>query len=110
MSMIYSALEVARYVIKYSNDKRYGITNLKLQKILYLIQAYFLIKGKLCFSDRIEAWNFGPVVPTVYREYKRFVGTRIPTMTSYLDFDINNLLGVKRIEYDELTIKKGIES
>ena len=42
--MSYKVLDVCKYVIDYSNEKEYGISNLKLQKILYFIQAYFLIK------------------------------------------------------------------
>ena len=77
---MYSALDVARFVINYSNEKDYGISNLKLQKILYFIQAGFLLslKGqKPCFNDCIEAWDFGPVIPEVYRKYKQFGSTDI---------------------------------
>ena len=38
--MGYDVLEVCRHVINYSNEKEYGISNLKLQKVLYFIQAY----------------------------------------------------------------------
>lgn len=56
--MAYNVLDVCRYVINYSNDKDYGISNLKLQKILYFIQAYFLISAnKKCFEEKIEAWD-----------------------------------------------------
>ena len=41
--MSYDVLEVCRHVINYSNEKEYGISNLKLQKVLYFIQSYFLI-------------------------------------------------------------------
>ena len=37
---MYNVLDVCRHVINYSNEKDYGISNLKLQKILYFIQAY----------------------------------------------------------------------
>ena len=40
---MYDVQDVAEYVITYSEVKDYGISNLKLQKILYLIQAYSLI-------------------------------------------------------------------
>ena len=65
---MYDVQDVAEYVITYSEVKDYGISNLKLQKILYLIQAYSLIHTKKpCFSEDIEAWDFGPVVPEVSR-------------------------------------------
>ena len=85
---MYDVLDVCRYVINYSNDKEYGISNLKLQKILYFIQAYFLITTpEQCFKDKIEAWDFGPVVPRAYREYKQFGSSNIPKVTHYVEID-----------------------
>lgn len=75
---MYDVQDVAEYVIVYSESKDCGISNLKLQKILYLIQSYFLIQTKNpCFSEDIEAWDFGPVIPDVYRKYKQFGSTDI---------------------------------
>ncbi|MDP3958395.1 MAG: DUF4065 domain-containing protein [bacterium] len=76
----YSAEEVAKYFIYLAsqpfvgdNEEREGITNLKLQKILYLAQAYYLSKlGKPLFNDQILAWEYGPVVPNVYHEFKSY--------------------------------------
>ena len=78
--MSYKVLDVCKYVINYSNQKDYGISNLKLQKILYFVQAYFLISepSRCCFEEKIEAWDFGPVVPKAYREYKQFGSSDIP--------------------------------
>ena len=82
--MSYKVLDICCYVIDYSNQKDYGISNLKLQKILYFIQAYFLISNpsRCCFEDRIEAWDFGPVVPIAYRKYKHFGSSDIPDAVS----------------------------
>ncbi len=82
---MYDVLDVCRYIISYSQDNRYSISNLKLQKLLYLIQAYFLICiNKPCFKDKIEAWSFGPVVPKAYREYKSFGSSSIPKQRWYI--------------------------
>jgi uncharacterized phage-associated protein len=62
-----AAGEVAKYIIK-----SLPVDNLKLQKLLYYSQATHLVlhdKSPL-FPDPIEAWDYGPVVPPVYREYK----------------------------------------
>lgn len=85
---MYPVLDVSRYVINYSNDSGSGISNLKLQKILYFIQAYFLVAtSKPCFSEKIEAWDFGPVVPVAYHEFKHFGSGNIPKIFSYVDID-----------------------
>lgn len=43
---MYNVLDISRYIINYSNDCNYIISNLKLQKLLYFIQVYFLIEAK----------------------------------------------------------------
>lgn len=89
---MYNVLDICRYVINYSNSNSNGISNLKLQKILYFIQAYFLSETKKpCFSDRIEAWNFGPVVPKAYHEFKQYGASNIPYITNYIEYSSNNL-------------------
>ena len=48
-----------------------GISNLKLQKLLYYAQAWHLaLYDEPLFRDRIEAWVHGPVVPPVFGAFK----------------------------------------
>lgn len=76
---MYKALRVARYIIERCNSRNRAISNLKLQKILYFVQAEFLVaKNQPCFAENIEAWDFGPVVPEVYQQYKIFGSANIP--------------------------------
>lgn len=80
---MYDALTVAEYVIKYSTLSGMPVSNLRLQKVLYFIQAEFMVStNSECFNDRIEAWDLGPVVPTVYRKYKVFGASSIPIDSS----------------------------
>lgn len=77
---LYSVQDVAKCIIYYSNKMLYGVSNLKLQKLLYFVQAKFLVEtGVPCFDDEIQAWEYGPVVPSVYREYKCYGGMPLPT-------------------------------
>ena len=100
--MAYNVSDVCRHVINYSNNKDYGISNLKLQKVLYFIQAYFLIStNKQCFKEKIEAWDFGPVVPEAYREYKQFGSGDIPTISFVVDFDKDNIWNSKVQQYED---------
>jgi uncharacterized phage-associated protein len=79
MENIYNALTVAKYVVAKCNEQGYTISNLKLQKVLYFIQAQFLVAtGEPCFSDNIEAWDFGPVIPKVYYWYLAYGSASIP--------------------------------
>lgn len=48
-----------------------GVTPLKLQKLLFYSQVwYFAKRGRLLFSDDIEAWVLGPVVRNVWNEFR----------------------------------------
>lgn len=76
---MYNALMIARYIVNYCSEHNSTVSNLKLQKMLYFVQAEFLVdKGEPCFLERIEAWDFGPVVPEVYRAYKVYGSANIP--------------------------------
>lgn len=65
------ALSIARYCINYVNQNDCTVTHLKLQKILYYIQAAFLVeKGEPCFPEEILALQkVGPYVPIVYNTF-----------------------------------------
>lgn len=102
---MYDVLDVCRYLINYSNDKDYGVSNLKLQKLLYFVQAFFLINEKTscpCFSDAIEAWDFGPVVPKAYKEYKQYGSSDIPKINSYIQYVDHNPWDFERIPYNNV--------
>lgn len=106
---MYPVLDVCRYIINYSNEQNYGISNLKLQKILYFVQAYFLAfteEHEPCFPEKIEAWDFGPVVPEAYHEYKQYGSGDIPMITSYIEWNDENIWDSQRIDYDPSRISQ----
>lgn len=106
--MSYNVIDVCRHIINYSNDHDYGVSNLKLQKLLYFIQAYFLTNKKdnsPCFDEKIEAWDFGPVVPDAYHEYKQYGSGDIPSIESYILFDKENIWNSERVSFVDNIIK-----
>ncbi len=47
------------------------MSHMRLQKMLYYQQGYHLAAfGTPLFDDEIEAWLYGPVVPSVYEAFK----------------------------------------
>lgn len=66
-----------------------GISNLKLQKLVYYAQGFFsAIFDRPLFNENIEAWTHGPVVPSLYRSYKEHGAGRIALPD---DFDKSSL-------------------
>ena len=84
-----SAIDVAKNIINIYNAKvdelasNYEIvpeyiTNLKLQKLLYFVQAICLmVFDKKAFPEKILAWSYGPVVNEVYQQYKQNHASKI---------------------------------
>jgi len=77
---MYNALDIAKYLITLASPEEEDlITNLKLQKLLYYAQGFHLaLFGKPLFRERIEAWQYGPVVPEIYRFYKQYGSNSLP--------------------------------
>lgn len=64
---------VADYLIMKAHNEGEIITNKRLQKLLYYVQAWSLaVKGEKIFDNKIEAWIHGPAIKEVYLEYKVF--------------------------------------
>ena len=56
-----------------------SMSHKKLQKLCYYAQAWYVtIKNKPLFEDDIEAWVHGPVVPSLYSQYKTYGSRAIP--------------------------------
>lgn len=57
------------------NNDKYEITNLKLQKMMYFVEAYYMVKNKDAvglYDSNWSAWNYGPVNKELYRYFKKF--------------------------------------
>lgn len=59
-------IDVAKYILS-----QHSYTHLELQKIVYMCYAEYLCKtGKRLFTDKIYAFKYGPVIESMYSEYK----------------------------------------
>lgn len=95
---MYSALQLAKYIVSKCIEDKHPISNLQLQKILYFVQREFLQKrGHSAFKDDIEAWRFGPVVPEVYYYFCGFGA-----------MPISHLYGTHKIESADAPLIDGI--
>lgn len=70
-----SALDIAAAIV----ERRPGLDQMQLHKLLYLIQAAYLAWfGEPAFRQRVEAWKYGPMVRGVAGSYMQF--GRLPIM------------------------------
>jgi uncharacterized phage-associated protein len=87
-----NVFDVARYIL----HKQSPMTTMKLQKLVYYCQAWSLVwDEKPLFTERIEAWASGPVVPALYQTHKGQY--QIPTLP---EGDEGNLIEQERKTVD----------
>lgn len=79
--------DFCQYIIQFEHGRGKIVTNLRLQKLLYFIQAHcFINRIDPCLPDEMEAWRYGPVMPEVYDRYRFFGSIGI---VPKLDIDMN---------------------
>lgn len=108
MAKPYDVLDISCFIINKHNElyKDIGITNLRLQKILYFVQRYFCkVLKKPCFKEDMEAWKFGVICKQSYNEFLIYSGNKIPNIDKYNKID-KNTLTFKTVKYDEDKINK----
>lgn len=72
------ALEVAKYIVNLCLEQGRPISNLQLQKIMYLAHVFYIMKEQEnLIDDAFEAWRLGPVIPEVYEKYSIYAGAPI---------------------------------
>jgi uncharacterized phage-associated protein len=71
--MATSAAAVANQFLRLAKEDGMFIDQMKLQKLLFYAQAWMLgIMGTELYPDDIHAWEWGPVIPSVYYQTRKF--------------------------------------
>ncbi len=87
--MKYTPSHIANFFL---SKKGHKITNLKLNKIVYISLGYSLhYRNRDLFEEDIEAWKYGPVIPSLYHEFKVFGSGVIQKKSTYLEDNMDNM-------------------
>lgn len=72
----YRALQIANYFIRNSGGT---LTPLQIIKLVYYAHGYHLaLTEKPLLTETVQAWDYGPVVPSVYHGLKKFGAQKVP--------------------------------
>ena len=100
------AIDVANFFIYLLGDEESDLTNMKLNKLTYYAQGQFLkTNGKPLFSESVEAWRHGPVVPSVYYAFKNNEGNPIKNFDG--EFDISKYTAEEKEVMLDVALDKG---
>lgn len=67
-------IQDAYYLISLFNNNNKTITQLQVQKLMYLFEAYYLNVKNVdrLYECEYQAWNFGPVATPLYKTFKKY--------------------------------------
>jgi len=75
MSKSISSEQAAKIIIKHASRI---ITNLDLHKLLYIANMLYIgANNHPLIREQFEAWDYGPVVPSLYQDFKKFGSEKI---------------------------------
>jgi len=70
---MYPAVAIANHFLELAKNEHKIIQPMKLQKLVFLAHGWHLgIHEKPLITERVEAWEWGPVIPSVYHAFKQF--------------------------------------
>ena len=83
MKGVYDSAEVANFFLRKAKKEDVSISMLKIVKLCYVAHGFYLgLTGKPLIREEIQAWQYGPVIPSLYHEFKSFGRTAIDRLAS----------------------------
>jgi uncharacterized phage-associated protein len=97
---MYEARKICNFLLSRYDAQRFGLTNLRINKLIYFIHAESLgTRPEGLVRNHFEAWQYGPVVRPVFDAFKMYGDQWISAPANFLDY----ATGQKRpIPYDDI--------
>ncbi|MGY2200943.1 Panacea domain-containing protein [Pseudomonas gingeri] len=70
---MFDAKSIANYFLELAAARGESISPMKLQKLVYYAHGWYAgYTDQPLINEAVEAWQYGPVIPSLYHEFKRF--------------------------------------
>lgn len=104
-----NALSVANHFVELAQKDGIPLRPLGLIKRVYIAHGFSLALTDRSLLDerfdRVEAWKYGPVIPSVYHSFKKYGGDPIKERTTILDWsnpdDVKEKVPTLEVEEDD---------
>lgn len=71
--MPFEAKAVANLFLDLAAGDQMTLTPMKIQKLVYFAHGWHLaLTGSDLLDEQVEAWDYGPVIPTLYRAFRQY--------------------------------------
>lgn len=78
-----SPLAIANYFIRKAAEANIPLSPMKLIKLVYIAHGWYLaLAGKPLLREPIEAWKYGPVIPSLYHSFKAYGNNPLPLIAA----------------------------
>lgn len=109
----YKSLAVANYFLSKAKERNDTLTPMQLIKLVYIAHGWMLGKyGSALLLEPVEAWQYGPVIPSIYRAVKIFRSSPIEYIEGYSPYAsikfTENEVSIMDYVYDEYAKYDGI--
>jgi uncharacterized phage-associated protein len=99
---MYDARQIANWFVNRSAQDKRSLSIMSLLKLTYLAHGWHLgHRSTPLFSNKIEAWQYGPVIPDVYNAFRRqgvnVVSQVSGSVSEISDVDVSLLQEVYRV-------------
>lgn len=85
---MFNPKSIANYFLQLAESSGETISPMKLQKLVYYAHGWYAgYTGQPLINEAVEAWQYGPVIPSLYHEFKMYGSKDIKSKAS--DFDGN---------------------
>ena len=97
--MTFDGRAIANCILDLAEDQGIALSNLSLQKVMFFCHAWHLVDtGQPLIKAEFEAWQHGPVLQYIYRQFKEFESKPIKTRAGAM----NPLTGRSEVVHYEI--------
>ena len=70
---MHPANAIANYVLEKGDAEDIAITPMQVLKLTYILHGWCLgVSGNSLIKEKVKAWEYGPVIPEVYYEFRDY--------------------------------------
>ena len=104
--MTHDARAIANLILDFADKQNVSATNMSLVKLIYFAHGWHLaLSGNpLVGEEEFVAWQYGPVIKSVYRSFKEF-GDKPIKKRAYIFEPIKNSLKIAESNFSEFELK-----
>ncbi len=92
----HNPIQIAEYLLRKTgeNDDYNTLTPMQLLKLVYMSHGWMLgLHGRPLINENIEAWQYGPVIPSLYEKIRQFRSSPVvsPLIADYNESIFENI-------------------